>query len=471
MENRKPVVALTGASGYIGQNLMKKLTKNTKVIALSRSGDRYEDSEHVTWRSCDLYSMADAEKALEGADIAVYLVHSMMPSAKLTQGSFEDMDVILADNFSQAAKKQGIKQIIYLSGIIPEEASSLSRHLSSRLEVENILRAYGVPVTTIRAGLIVGPKGSSFPILAKLVKRLPFMLLPEWTRTKTQPIALADVLKTLHNSVGNDELRNRSIDVGGPEIMTYKTMMEKVADMSGKNPKMIPVPFMTVHLSRLWVSLVTGSSKEMVYPLVESLIHPMTVQKEHTHPVWSHGSTSFEEAATDALEKSGTRSKKQRLTLSPVRHDVRSVQRVPIPNGRDADWVAQYYVKWLERVLNPWVKTRVDENLSCQIGFAFNKTPLLELTYSEDRSTSDRALYYITGGWLADNQKNIRGRLEFRKIPHRAEAIVAIHDYMPSLPWFFYKYTQAKVHLLVMTLFRNHLQQVQSKIEPLSSPS
>ncbi|KHE72497.1 NAD(P)H-binding protein [Halobacillus sp. BBL2006] len=469
MNKQKSVVALTGASGYIGQNLMEKLTKNTEVIALSRNGDHYENSEHVTWRSCDLYSMADAEKALEGADIAVYLVHSMLPSAKLTQGSFEDMDVILADNFAQAAKKQGIKQIIYLSGIVPEAASSLSRHLSSRLEVEKILRAYGIPVTTIRAGLIVGPKGSSFPILAKLVKRLPFMLLPEWTKTKTQPIALKDVVQTLNQSVDNDELSDQSIDVGGPEVMTYQAMMEKVADIMGKKLKMVSFPFMTVHLSRLWVRFVTGSSKEMVYPLIESLAHPMTVQKEHTHPRWSHGTTPFEAAAKEALDHGESKSKKNPFSFSPVRHDVRSVQRVPIPEGKDSDWVAKYYLKWLETTLNPWIKTRVDEVHSCQIGFLFKYAPLLELTYSKERSTSDRALYYITGGWLADNQKNIRGRLEFRKIPNKAEAIVAIHDYMPSLPWFFYKYTQAKVHLLVMILFRKHLENVDPQVIERSS--
>lgn len=154
MSNR-PVVALTGARGYIGQNLLKKIEKKADVIALSRNGDQYEDTEHVKWRSCDLHSMVDAEKALEGADIAVYLVHSMMPSAKLTQGSFEDLDVILADNFAQAAKKQNVKRIVYLSGIIPKDNEPLSRHLRSRLEVENVLRAYGTPVTAIRAGLMV----------------------------------------------------------------------------------------------------------------------------------------------------------------------------------------------------------------------------------------------------------------------------------------------------------------------------
>ena len=223
MDDRKLVVAVAGASGYIGQNLIKVVQKNATIIALSRNGDAVKDTETVKWKSCDLFSMKDAERGLAGADIAVYLVHSMMKSAKLAQGSFEDMDVILADNFAQAAKRQGVKEIVYLGGIIPDEDDKdLSRHLRSRLEVEKVLRAYGVPVTALRAGLIVGPKGSSFPIVSKLVRRLPLMLLPKWTRSNTQPVALQDVIRSLNSLIMDFEPENRTIDVGGPEVMTYK---------------------------------------------------------------------------------------------------------------------------------------------------------------------------------------------------------------------------------------------------------
>ena len=175
MTQTRKRLALAGATGYIGHNLLNELKKKYDVIALSRNGDDKDDESHVEWRSCDLFSLHDTIDGLKGADIAIYLVHSMMPSAKLTQGSFEDMDLILADNYARAAKENGIQQIVYLSGIIPEETEDLSRHLKSRLEVERVLGAYGTPVTTIRAALIVGPKGSSFPILSKLVKRLPVM--------------------------------------------------------------------------------------------------------------------------------------------------------------------------------------------------------------------------------------------------------------------------------------------------------
>ncbi|MFZ0075441.1 MAG: NmrA family protein, partial [Exiguobacterium undae] len=232
-----------------------------------------------------------------------YLVHSMMPSAKLTQGSFEDMDLILADNYARAAKENGIQQIVYLSGIIPEETEDLSRHLKSRLEVERVLGAYGTPVTTIRAALIVGPKGSSFPILSKLVKRLPVMLLPEWTRNQTHPVALPDVIHALGASVGRDDLKNRAIDIGGPESMTYKEMILKTAEVIGKKQPTFDLPFMTVNLSRLWVTLVSGEPKETVYPLVESMVHEMVADPEKMVDGISDGKISFEESVQMALQE------------------------------------------------------------------------------------------------------------------------------------------------------------------------
>lgn len=276
MENSRNKVVIAGASGYIGQNLLKKLKNKANLVGLSRN--KRKDTKEVEWRSCDLFSLADAEDALKDADVAVYLVHSMIPSAKLTQASFEDMDVILANNFARAAKRQNVKEIIYLSGIIPDNDQHLSRHLSSRLEVENILRYYGTPVTAIRAGLVVGPNGSSFPILTKLVQRLPAMILPRWTSSKTQPVALDDVLKSLSKVILNTVNKNRSIDIGGPDVMTYRSMMEETARILEKKRYMFNVPLFSLSLSKLWLRLITQTPKEIVYPLVESLTHEMIVQ-------------------------------------------------------------------------------------------------------------------------------------------------------------------------------------------------
>ncbi|HLQ83497.1 MAG TPA: NAD(P)H-binding protein [Pseudogracilibacillus sp.] len=466
MEIKKNKVVIAGASGYIGNNLLKKLAGKVDLIGLSRHYKKTTDS--ITWRSCDLFSLADAEKGLAGADIAVYLVHSMVPSAKLTQSSFEDMDVILADNFARAAKRHNIKEIIYLSGIIPDNDEHLSRHLKSRLEVENILRAYGTPVTAIRAGLIVGPNGSSFPILAKLVERLPAMILPKWTSSKTQPVALDDVLNSLSKVVLNSAKENRSIDIGGPEVMTYRSMMEQTAEILGKKPYMFNVPLFSLSLSKLWLRLITQTPKEIVYPLVESLTHEMIVQDSKYVAGISDGKTYFRNAAKMAIESDRNNKKPRRKAdLGPLIQDVRSIQRVPLPKGKSADWIGRYYTIWLENFLNPWVKTTTDDQLNCKIGFLSNHFVLLELSYSSERSTPDRALYYITKGLLTDGSVNERGRMEFRKIPGKDEVIIAIHDYTPSLPWFIYFFTQANAHLFVMNMFKKHLEKINEEKIPL----
>lgn len=472
----RPRIALTGASGYIGHNLLKRLTDHYDVIALSRHGDDKENSEHVEWRSCELFSISDAEKALEGADYAIYLVHSMMPTAKLTQAHFEDMDVILADHFARAAKKNGIKQIVYLSGIIPEGVprDKLSRHLRSRLEVEQILGSYGVPVTTIRAGLIVGPQGSSFPILAKLVQRLPVMTLPTWTRTETHPIALSDVLQALKKSIGSTELYNRAIDVGGPDIMTYKQMMMKTADVMEKKRAFHDVPFLTIHLSRLWVTLVTGMPKEMVYPLVESLAHPMVANPERKVEGISDGQITFEESAKSALEeeakeKEKAKEKKEQASASSASapapatesvSDVRSIQRVVLPDGKNADWAGKYYMEWLGGIAKFLIRTEYDGSSIYRVYIRPSRQPILELTYSPELSSKDSAVYHITGGAFTKTKENHEGRLEFLQVPGTQDCVIAIHDYLPSLPWFIYKFTQAKVHLWVMYAFRRHLKRM-----------
>ncbi len=462
---RRPRIVLTGATGYIGKNLLQQLVRDYDIIALSRHDRSEHNNEHVEWRACDLFSMSAADKALEGADYAIYLVHSMMPTAKLTQAKFEDMDIILADHFARAACKHGIKQIVYLSGIIPQDVprEKLSRHLRSRLEVEEVLGSCGIPVTTIRAGLIVGPQGSSFPILARLVQRLPVMTLPEWTRTLTHPIALSDVLHALQHSIGSPQLYGRAIDVGGPDIMTYKQMMEKTAEVMGKRRVFIDLPLLTIHLSRLWVTLVTRMPREMVYPLVESLAHPMVAHEDRIVKGISDGKIPFEQAARTALEQESQQNSQSSSntrasdSTDPKVSDVRSIQRVLLPDGKNARWAGDYYMEWLGRFMPALVRTqRIGED-RYQVFLRFIEKPLLELTFSPERSDDESAVYHITGGVFARIKETHEGRLEFQQIPGTQECVIAIHDYMPSLPWFLYKYTQAKVHLIVMHAFRRHL--------------
>lgn len=448
-------ILLTGASGYIGGNLMESLKEDYEIIAVSRNIDNKQDEKNVTWKEADLYSQLDIEKVMEDIDIAIYLVHSMQPSSKLDQGTFGDKDAILADNFAWAAKKQGVGKIIYLSGIIPDD-DKLSTHLESRLECEKILGSYGIPVSTLRAGLIVGPKGSSYPILHNLVKRLPGLLLPAWAYNRTHPVALKDVLSGLTKLVKRKTEQNESIDIGGPEEKSYQELFEETAEVLDKKLPMVDLPIIPIFLSKLWVRLIAQKPKEMVYPLLESLTHNMVMKEENYVEGISNAPTTFKESVHIALDGELDESKPTGGSLLQKKDlekkDVKSVQRIKIPETWSVEDTADYYINWLSRIGGRLINTSVDDK-ETSITLPFFKNPILVFEKSEARSYEDRLLFYIKGGQFSQTREGGRARLEFRRVMDTDEVIIALHEYEPTLPWFFYTLTQAKVHLIVMKAF------------------
>ena len=462
-QGKRPVVAVAGASGFVGSALLPVLTGDFDVVALRRTPAT--ELPGVRWQRCDLFSLLQTERALEGADYAVYLVHSMLP-ARLTQARFEDMDFILADNFARSAARAGVKQILYLGGIIPDDAQ-LSRHLASRLEVERVLAARGVPVTSLRAGLIVGPQGSSFRMVVRLVKRSPVLLCPHWTRSMTQPVGLRDVVSLLRYCVGREEMYGRAFDLGGPEVMTYVDLMRRPAERLGKKRLILAVPFIPTRLSVLGMRMITGAHRELVAPLVESLRHAMVAHSPTLQERAGIVAQNFDEALDEALpaEKAASGEADDHLARRHVHSEeglyVCSIQRLPLPPGYDAIWVAREYARWLPSFFKRVLRVTVDDHLNLAFRVTGVKRPLLELSYSSDRSSADRPLYYITGGLLARVGDTPDGRaparLEFRESPDRRSVLAAIFNYSPSLPWWFYRVTQAPIHLLVMKLFAWHL--------------
>ncbi len=454
-------IAVAGASGFVGKHLVERLGEAHDIVALGRSvtsGTAWSGTSAIA-RRCDLFSLRDAEEALEGVDVAYYLVHSMMPTARLTQAGFADMDAVLADNFGRAAARAGVRQIIYLGGLIPEGVK-LSEHLRSREEVEDLLGAYGVPVTVLRAGLVVGRGGSSLKILTQLVARLPVMVCPSWTDSKTQPVALDDVVELLARSAGNDAVIGRTFDVGGPDVLSYREMIQRTAEVMGLKRTLLSIGVLTPGLSTLWVSLVTGSPRALVGPLVQSLRHPMVARDDELARLLGVETTGFEVAMREALRPSAENPRPVSNLPVPARPrapDVRSIQRLPLVSTTDALAVTSEYLEWLPRFCRPWLRVDVDESGVCQFKVAGTRIVLLELTCALDRSAPDRALLYITSGALADVGEGDRGRLEFRLLPDGSAILAAIHDFKPALPWFVYKLTQAKAHLVVMRAFARHL--------------
>lgn len=463
-------IAIAGASGFIGRALIDALRADYDVIALTRSAGASK-VEGVETRSCDLFSLRDAEQGLRGADAAFYLVHSMMPSARLTQGRFDDMDLICADNFARAAKANGVKHITYLGGLLPKE-QDLSRHLESRLEVERTLGVYGVPVTTLRAGLVVGAGGSSFEMMTRLVGRLPVMIGPIWTRSLSQAVALSDVVKLLRFAMEHPELAGRAYDVGCPDVMSYADTLRVAGSVLGRRTRVLTLPLRTARLSLLWVSVITGAPRELVRPLMESLRHDLVardglVLQKMAGIEGLPLRASIERALADqqALDAAATTNPKKSAPAgrkAPSR--VRSVQRLPLPPGRNARWVASEYTRWLPLFMAPLLRVSVNPEESCSFYSWPLRRPLLVLRFAADRSTDDRQLFYVTGGLLARVVEGTRPRLEFRSVLGGRFLLAAIHDFVPALPWFIYVMTQALVHLLVMRGFGRHLAREQAAV-------
>ena len=452
--NRKTVV-VAGASGFVGRDLIERLRTQYRVVGLTRSPAR-KDQDGIEWRNCDLFSVLQTENALRGADYAVYLVHSMSPAARLSQGSFADIDLLLADNFARAARHNRVKQILYIGGLIPE-GPELSEHLKSRLEVEHALAATGVPVTTFRAGLILGAGGSSFQMMVRLVDRLPIMICPAWTRSLSCPVELAVVVDAIQRALGTRSFYRRSIDLAGPEVISYVNLMRLTAGALGKRRFMLTVPLFAPWLSLLWIRIFSGQSMSLIRPLVQSLRHDMLPRAGHTFSRRGRPlSAVLEEAAR--IEPRSPTGRGAPPANKKRRNNVCSVQRLPLPAGSDALEVAVDYAGWLPRFLRPLLDVQRHPPGRILVRLRFLETPLLELTYAPERSTAGRALYYITGGWLrAKSIDGPPGRLEFRECPNHRHLLSIVLDFEPALPWPVYLITQAPAHLFVMRAFGRHL--------------
>lgn len=444
-------ILIAGASGFIGRALIDYLLKNEsiQIVALSR-GVRTSDHPRLEWKKCDLFSLKDILESMEGCTDAYYLVHSMLPSASLSQGTFYDFDLIMADNFIRAAKEFHLQHIIYLGGMIPA-GEQMSWHLKSRLEVETTFKNSSISTTVLRAGLIIGPQGSSFTILQRLIERLPILICPAWTQTLSQPVALVDVIRVLGKVLEDQKIHGRIYDLGGPEIISYQGLMQKTASLVRKGRSIFSLNIIPIALSRFWVTLVTGVPKNLVYPLVLSLKHKMLTAPEHAWPYPEDLKTDLNTALSVAL---ASLSPQKFQGYVPVLRDVRSIQRLVLPEGRSAMWVANEYFLWLPTFFSTLIKVGVVGN-RCTFYLFDPAIKLLILEKSEERSTDDRQLLYIVGGLLAGKQE--RGRLEFREVLNRRYVMAAIHEFRPALPWFIYKWTQAIVHLFVMRAFGEHL--------------
>jgi len=470
----RPTVVLAGATGFVGTALREALADNYDIVALTRSPVRAQKNAEATsgeeWHHCDLFSPYDIRTQLEGADYAIYLVHSMLPSSRLTQAEVTDLDLLMADNFARAAEEGGVKQIMYLGGLVPEDVprEELPPRMRSRLDIQSTLGSTSVPLTTLRAGLIIGPGGTWLRLLLNLVRRLPAMLLPQWASAQTQPIAIDDMVRGMLTCLGASEHFNNTYDLGGPERMTYREMLKRTARVLGlrKRPTAM-VPFDAPSLSKLWVWAFSGGPWAIVDPLVDSLRYGSTVRENPLQNEILQTAVSFDDALDRSVNEKGEPFPNPRAKLrseddAMIRSDsvARSVQRLPLPPGFSARDVAHEYIRWLPRFGWPVLRCTVDSKRVCKFQVRPFGLTLLEIRYAPDESPEGRHLFYVTGGLLADLNSGHEGRLEFRRALNGESVITAVHDFAPMLPWYVYNATQALAHLLVMNRFGKHLDRI-----------
>lgn len=270
-------ILVTGSTGFIGSRLVKRLTDSGYTIsALSRR--KIEDTPNIKYVQADVLKEDQLKNSLSGIETAYYLLHSM-EGDKTQWKKFAQREKIQASNFLKAATHAGVKRIIYLGGLI-NESLELSQHMQSRKDVGDILASGSIPVTQLRASLIIGAGGGSYAMLRYLVERLPLMVCPKWVKSIAQPIAVDDVIEYLVGCMEHPETIGKTYDIGGTEQLTYERLMRVYAAYLNRNLIVIEIPFLTTRLSSYWVDLITPVKASLARPLIDSLVHDTIVRDD-----------------------------------------------------------------------------------------------------------------------------------------------------------------------------------------------
>lgn len=277
-------VAVLGATGFVGRALVPVLEEVAEVVAVSRGGPV----------EADVTNDADVRRVLDGVDVVYYLVHS------LGAGDFTSLDRQAAEAVAREAAGAGVQQIVFLGGL-GDDAADLSPHLRSRAETARVLSAGDVPVTSLRAAVVVGRGSAGFETIVALVDRLPLMVAPKWVSMPTQPIALADVVGYLVGVARHRGAVGETFDVGGPDVLTYRDMIERVARLRGRRARIVEVPVLSPRLSSYWLHLVTPVRASVSRPLVEGLRNPTVARDERIRELLPRELIPFEKAAREAL--------------------------------------------------------------------------------------------------------------------------------------------------------------------------
>ena len=326
---------VTGATGYVGGRLVTRLLdEGFQVRVMARDPERLRDYpwiDRVETVTADAEDLASLMAALQGIDVAYYMLHSLSE-----HHGFESIEALMASNFGAAAKASGLQRIVYLGGITPPN-THLSTHLESRRNTGALLKESGVPTTELRAAVIIGSGSASFEMLRYLTERLPFMITPRWLNNRVQPIAIRDALYYLVKAGRETGTESHIGDIGGPDIMLYSEMMKRYAKVAGLRPRtIVTVPVLTPRLSSHWVSLVTPVPRRLALPLVDSLVNEVVVSPEldvrNFLPAPEGGLLDFTTAVQSALDKVRNQDVQTRWSSATIP----GAPSAPLPT--DPDW-------------------------------------------------------------------------------------------------------------------------------------
>ena len=271
-------ILITGATGYIGNQLIQRLSLMPfQIRCLARNPDRMREIQNTSievWRG-DLLSKNSLREIMKGIDVAFYLVHSMD-----SKNDFETLEVEAAKNFIKAAVENKIQRIIYLGALGSEEEGNLSPHLQSRKQAGNILRDSGIQVVEFQASIILGAGSLSFEMIKALSEKLPVMIMPKWVSVKAQPIGIKDILDYLTQAIGLKVEGNQIYEIGGPNQVSYKELIQEYSRQRGLKRYLIPVPVLTPWLSSLWLALVTPVFARVGEKLILSIKNPTLVKND-----------------------------------------------------------------------------------------------------------------------------------------------------------------------------------------------
>jgi len=444
-------VTIAGANGFVGRQLLASAPNYWQINALSRVEGK-STLENISWRQADLFSLQSSTKALENTDVAIYLVHSMLPSTRLFQGNFADADLLIADNFARACLKNNVRQIIYLGGLMPTQ--NISKHLASRQEVEEVFKTSGIAYTIFRSGMVAGKGGSSFEILRNLVINLPGMILPKWTQSNTQVIYIDDLIRIINTAVMNKDFFNQTIDAVNGESLNYETLIRITECALGKKIILFKVPINSTKFSKLWVSIFGETDYELASPLIDSMLCELPQNPPNKlisalihEPLFSGMLKKILKVPTDKKKTIKTK------LIHP--NTVRSIQRLPSAPYMNCDEIAREYENWMPNNFLRLIKVDTVEGF---VKFSIRgvSRPLLILKPVLSGPDESRTKFHIVGGMLA--KRSDCGWLEFRQIADKKFTLVSINEFVPTLPWYVYRFTQAVLHKWTMNSFARHME-------------